>query len=205
MLNYNTELVPTDALPTSVAELTDPAWKGQVAWAPANASFQSFVTAMRLTEGEEVTEKWLRDMVANGAKTYESNGEIRDAVDAGTIKLGLSNHYYLYEKTAEVGAAAVTVANHYLAAGDAGSLVNVAGVGVLSSSERASDAQKLVDYLLSPSGQAYFAEKTFEYPLSRGSRRPRVCARSPRSRVRRSASVSCPTSSPRRRCSPAWA
>ena len=30
------------------------------------------------------------------------------------------------------------------------------------------DTQKLVDYLLSPSGQTYFAEKTFEYPLVEG-------------------------------------
>jgi iron(III) transport system substrate-binding protein len=168
VLNYNTGLVPTSALPTSVLELTDPAWKDQVAWAPTNASFQSFVTAMRLSQGEEATEAWLKDMVANGTTSYESNSEIRDAVDAGTIKVGLSNHYYLYEKTAEVGADAVSVANHFFAPGDVGSLVNVAGVGILASSERAADIQKLVDYLLSPSGQAYFAEKTFEYPLVDG-------------------------------------
>jgi iron(III) transport system substrate-binding protein len=168
VLTYNTDLVAQDELPASVLELTGPRWKDQVAWAPTNASFQSFVTALRLTLGEEAAEKWLTDMVANGAKSYESNVEIRDAVDAGTVQVGLSNHYYLYEKIAEVGADGVTAANHYFEPGDVGSLVNVAGVGILASSDKQSDAQKLVDYLLSEAGQTYFAESTFEYPLVAG-------------------------------------
>jgi iron(III) transport system substrate-binding protein len=168
VLTYNTDLVSQSELPDSVLELTGPEWKDQVAWAPTNASFQSFVTAMRLTLGEEAAEAWLTDMVANGAKSYESNVEIRDAVDAGTIKVGLSNHYYLYEKIAEVGAESVNAANHYFAEGDAGSLVNVAGVGILASSDQQADAQKLVDYFLSEAGQTYFAETTFEYPLVAG-------------------------------------
>ncbi|MCA0329247.1 MAG: iron ABC transporter substrate-binding protein [Actinobacteria bacterium] len=168
VLTYNTELVPAAQLPDSVFDLTDPAWKGQVGWAPTNASFQSFVTAMRLSEGDAVAEKWIADMVANGAQSFESNSEIREAVDAGTIKVGLSNHYYLYEKIAEVGAGSVTAANHYLGAGDPGSLVNVAGVGILAPSQRQAQAQALVDYLLSTEGQTYFAETTFEYPLVDG-------------------------------------
>lgn len=165
---YNSDLVKVGELPKGVADLTDPMWKNQVAWAPTNASFQSFVTAMRLSVGEEQTEKWLKDMVANGTKTYEGNGPILDAVDAGTVKLGLTNHYYLYEKIAEAGADAVKAENHYLAAGDPGSLVNVAGVGVLESSDKKAGAQQLVDYLLSAEGQKYFAETTFEYPLVAG-------------------------------------
>jgi iron(III) transport system substrate-binding protein len=82
--------------------------------------------------------------------------------------VGLSNHYYLYEKIAEVGADAVKAENHYFAPGDAGSLVNIAGVGVLASSDKKTEAQQLVDYLLSSEGQTYFADTTFEYPLVDG-------------------------------------
>ncbi len=37
-----------DELPGSVLDLTEPEWKGRVGIAPTNASFQAFVTAMRL-------------------------------------------------------------------------------------------------------------------------------------------------------------
>jgi len=59
------------------------------------------------------------------------------------------------------------VANHFLAPGDAGALVNVAGVGVLRTTDRPRMAQQLVDYLLGP-GQEYFATETDEYPLVAG-------------------------------------
>jgi iron(III) transport system substrate-binding protein len=168
VLTYNAELVPESQLPDSVLDLTGPEWEGQVGWAPTNASFQAFITAMRLSQGDAATEKWIADMVANGVRAFESNSEIREAVDAGTIKAGLSNHYYLYEKIAEVGESSVKAANHYLAAGDPGSLVNVAGAAILASSQRQAQAQQLVDYLLSREGQTYFAETTFEYPLVDG-------------------------------------
>lgn len=166
VLTYNTDLVAAADLPDSVLDLTDPTWKGKVGWAPTNASFQSFVTALRITQGEAAAEQWLTAMAANGTRSFESNSEIREAVDAGTIALGLTNHYYLYEKIAEVGADGVNSANHYLAAGDPGSLVNVAGVGILASSDAQEQAQRFVSYLLSPAGQQYFVDETAEYPLT---------------------------------------
>ena len=100
-------------MPLSVIDLTDPAWQGQVAIAPTNASFQSFVTAMRQTEGDEATKAWLEGLVANDVQTYEKNSLIVDAVDAGQAKLGLVNHYYWYEKAAEVGADAMRAQNAF--------------------------------------------------------------------------------------------
>lgn len=165
---YNSDLVPAADLPTSVLALTDPAWKGKVGIAPSNASFQSFVTAMRVSAGEEATTAWLEGMVANDVEIYEGNGAIRDAVDAGQISLGLANHYYWYEKAAEVGAESLKVQNHFLAPGDAGSLVNVAGAAIVGTGADNPSAQAFVDYLLSTEGQEYFSTTTFEYPLVAG-------------------------------------
>ena len=158
-------------------ELTDPAWKGKVGIAPSNASFQSFVTAMRVSAGEEAATAWLEGMVANDVEIYEGNGAIRDAVDAGQISLGLANHYYWYEKAAEVGADTLKVQNHFLAPGDAGSLVNVAGAAILATGADNPSAQAFVDYLLSTEGQEYFSDHHVRVPARRGRRHHRGPAR----------------------------
>jgi iron(III) transport system substrate-binding protein len=167
---YNTnELSETD-VPDSVFDLADPKWKGRVAWAPANGSFQSFVTAMRVTHGDERTAEWLRGMVANDAKVYPKNSAIVRAVGAGEIELGLVNHYYLLRFKAEDPG--FPAENHYTRAGDPGTLVNVAGAAILRSSRRDAEtleaAHELLRYLLSEQAQKDFATRTYEYPLIDG-------------------------------------
>ena len=166
VLVYNPELAPTP--PTTIDELLQPEWTGKIGFAPTNASWQSFVTALRVLRGEDGAKQWLEAFKAQQPKAYEKNGAVRDGVQAGEVALGLVNHYYLYEKIAAEGADKVTVKNQYLAPGDPGGLVNVAGVGILSTTDNPVAAQALVDYLLSEVGQTYFAEKSFEYPLRAG-------------------------------------
>jgi len=164
VLAYDSQQVSADEVPDTVFDLTDPRWRGQIAIAPTNASFQSFVTAMRLTAGDEETEQWLQGLVANGAQTYEKNGLILDAVDAGQAQIGLINHYYWFEKAVSVGADNMRAQLSFARPGDPGALVNIAGVGILAKNDSA-EARTFVDYLLSDSAQKFFAEKTFEYPL----------------------------------------
>lgn len=163
---YNTSLNPAD-LPTSVKQLTDPKWKGQVGWAPTNGSFQSFVTALRKLEGDAAAEKWLRDMIANDVKVYKDNRAIVSAVAAGEVKLGLVNHYYLWSFIKDQGEG-FAARNHYTAPGDPGTLVNVAGVGLLKTSKNKPAAQAFIDYLLANAAQEYFVKQTYEYPLVAG-------------------------------------
>jgi len=66
------------------------------------------------------------------------------------------------------GADAVKARNQFLAPGDPGGLVNVAGVGVLKSAKDSKAALELVRYLVGTKAQKYFAEKTYEYPLIAG-------------------------------------
>ena len=168
VIAFDPEQVPADQVPTSVLELTDPAWKGQVAIAPTNASFQAFVTAMRQTQGDDATRAWLEGMVANDVQTYEKNGLILDAVDAGQVALGLINHYYWYEKADVVGPDALRAQISFTAPGDPGSLVNVAGVGVTVPGADNPAAAEFVTWLLTPEIQQWFVEKTHEYPLVDG-------------------------------------
>ena len=168
VLVYNPDLVQAADLPASVFDLTKPAYKGKVGFAPTNASFQAFVTGMRVSAGEERTKAFLEGFRANDPQSFEGNVQILDAVDSGTIAYGLINHYYLYEKAAEAGGLDKVTARNYLFPGaDPGSLVNVGGVGVLTG-KQSGNAQAFVDYLLSTEGQTYFAEQTKEYPLVAG-------------------------------------
>jgi iron(III) transport system substrate-binding protein len=167
VLVYNTDQLTEDVLPATVEELTGEAWADNVGWAPTNGSFQAFITAMRVINGEDATREWLQGMIDNGAVVFEGNGEIVRAVAAGEISTGLVNNYYIYEIAAEEGEA-LPVANHFFEGGNLGSLVNISGLGVLNTSANAEGALALANYLLGEEAQTYFAESTFEYPLLAG-------------------------------------
>ncbi len=154
--------------PTTIDELLDPQWKGKIGFAPTNASWQAFVTGLRVIRGDDGARTWLEAFAAQEPVAYEKNSVVRDAVNSGEVAIGLVNHYYLFELIAAEGADAVVATNQYVDAGDPGGLVNVAGVGVLASTDNPTAAQALVDYLLSVDGQTYFAQQTFEFPLRSG-------------------------------------
>ena len=165
---YDPRKVPAAELPASVYDLTQPRWRGRIAIAPTNGSFQSFVSAMLITAGEGRTRSWLEGIKANDPKTYPSNDLIVKAANDGQVDLGLVNHYYLFQLQSEIGADKTVARNHYTAGTDPGALVNVAGVGILRSGKHQADATRLVEYLLSEPAQRHFAQENFEYPLRPG-------------------------------------
>jgi iron(III) transport system substrate-binding protein len=165
---FNTEELTEDELPRSVYDLTDPKWKGKIGVAPTNASFQAFVSAMILADGEERAREWLEALKANEPKLYEKNTPIVEAAAAGEIELGLVNHYYLYLVKEEQPDA--PVANWFFGGDDPGALVSVAGAAVIEGSEQESDARRFVEFLLSDAGQRFYVEdaEEAEYPLVDG-------------------------------------
>ncbi len=166
VLVYNTDLVDESELPDSVLDMTDERFKGRVAVAPTNGSFQDFVTAMRVELGEDVAADWLDGMAANDAKPYSNNTAIVEAVTRGEIEMGLVNHYYLARALAEDPS--LPGENHYFAEGDLGSLLITTAASIIDGTDRRDDARALVDFLLSQSAQEFFGDETFEYPLARG-------------------------------------
>ena len=161
VLSYDPNQISAAELPKSVVDLADAKWQGKIGIAPTNASFQSAVTAMRVLKGEAETSKWLAAMKKN-AVLFEKNSQILEAVESGEIAAGLINHYYWYERAAEVGEENMKSKMSWFADGDPGNLVNVAGVGVLSDKP---EAQTFAKWLLGNSAQTFFVEKTAEYSL----------------------------------------
>ncbi|MFM1973340.1 MAG: hypothetical protein RLZZ345_424 [Actinomycetota bacterium] len=162
VLSYNPDLVVAADLPKSIFDLADSKWKGKIGIAPTNASFQSSVTAMRVLAGEAATEKWLSAMKTN-AVLFEKNSQILEAVESGQISAGLINHYYWYERAAEIGEENMVSKMTWFEAGDVGNLINVAGVGVLSNK---AEAKSFAKWLLGSTAQNFFVNKTAEYSLT---------------------------------------
>ena len=170
VLVYNADQVAAADLPKSVFELTDPKWKGKVAVAPTNASFQAFVTAIRVQHGDQKATDFLAGLKANEPQIRDSNVKIVEDVNGGTVPVGLVNHYYLGEVAKEQGSTpeSLKAKLHFFPDGDTGALVNVAGVGVLKRSAEDADTKAFVDFMLGAEAQKYFAEETSEYPVVTG-------------------------------------
>ena len=168
VIAYNTDAVRGSELPKTIRGLAQRRWKGKIGIPPTNASFQAFVTAMRLKLGDERARAWLTAIRENEPKLYARNAQILTALARREIEVGLVNHYYLYQLKEEQPNA--PVANHFLTRRDPGALVNVAGAGVVTASDQRTAATRFVNFLLSRGAQQFFATSPgrAEYPLVRG-------------------------------------
>ncbi len=165
VLVYNTNELTEADLPADIWGLTDPKWRGRIGWAPTNASLQSFVTALRVIEGEDRAREWLESIIANEPAVFDGNAPIVEAVAANEVSVGLVNHYYLYRFLAEQGED-FAARNYYFTDSGAGSMINVAGAGILNTSDSTDAARQLIEFLLSDEAQQYFASETYEYSLT---------------------------------------
>ncbi|HEY5889300.1 MAG TPA: extracellular solute-binding protein [Acidimicrobiia bacterium] len=155
----------TSDLPETIDDVVEnPEWVGQLGVAPTNGSFLAFVSAMIVERGEVATLEWLEKLAAAQPTSFEGNSPIVTAVNAGEIEAGLVNHYYLLRLRAEGSGG--DAENWFIPAGDVGTLVMPAGVGILAGTDRPQAAQQFVDFLLSDSSQQFFVDDTFEYSLT---------------------------------------
>lgn len=162
---YNTDMLTEADLPDSIEDFAKPEWRGRIGWPPTNGSLHAMITAMRQEWGEDRTRAWLEGIVANEPKIYAKNTPTVAAVAAGEIEVGFVNHYYLHRFIAEEGES-FAARNYYTRAADPGSVVLVAGVGLLDRSDNKELAIQFIKFLLSSSGQQFFASQTYEFPLN---------------------------------------
>lgn len=151
-------LSPAD-IPETVAEIANSDLR--LGWAPAYASFQSFVTAMRVLEGDQKTAAWLKKIKPK-AKSYAGELGVVMGVERGEVDLGFANHYYTLRLRAGKPDANVALA---FSKNDAGCLVNASGILSLTDSEL---AVNFIRYLLTTEVQGYLAREAYEIPLIDG-------------------------------------
>lgn len=155
-LPYNTQRVQPSQIPDSIMALADSDLA--IGWAPAYASFQSFVTAMRIMEGEKATKDWLRGVDRN-AKKYAGELGVVMGVERGEVDLGFANHYYTLRLKAGKPDANVDLA---FTNNDAGCLVNASGIMALREGDL---PVNFIRYLLTEEVQSYLASEAYEIPL----------------------------------------
>jgi iron(III) transport system substrate-binding protein len=165
VLVYNEDKLSQDHLPRSLKELADPKWKGKLGWAPTNGSFHAHISALRHGWGDDETRGWLQAVQANMPTPYSKNAPQVTAAQDGAIELGWVNHYYLHRLRKE-GRKAQNWS--FPNSKDMGNILMVSGVGIRAGTPKTKAAEAFVEWLLSPSVQAYFAQEGFEYPTRPG-------------------------------------
>lgn len=158
---YNTEALSADDMSDSIDDYSG-GFEGSLGWAPSYGSCQAFVTAMRLLRGEEATRQWLEGVVEAGISDYPDEFAVCQAIAAGEIDAGFTNHYYIQRVLDGSPDAPIETS---FTQGDAGAIFNVAGATVTDAASNAELGANFIRHLLSAEAQDYFARTTFEYPL----------------------------------------
>jgi iron(III) transport system substrate-binding protein len=181
VLAYNPSAVDTSDLPDSVLDLaTMEEFEERIGWTPTYSSFYDFITALRLTKGDEVAKNWLHNMQDLNPKAYSSNTPMVQAILAGEVDIGLTNHYYViqtkhggkegyFEDHEHYGEDApnpdASIETYHFKEGDIGNLALVTGAAQLQTAENPKVAQQFLSFLLSKQAQEYAAQSVNEYPV----------------------------------------
>jgi iron(III) transport system substrate-binding protein len=156
-------------------DLADPKWKQRICIrSSGNIYNQSLVASLIIANGEDATLEWARGLVRNLARPPQ--GGDRDqikAAAAGVCDLAVANTYYYgkmltSKKDPAQREAARKVGLFWPNQQDRGAHVNVSGAGVTRYAKNRDNAIRLLEFLVSPEAQKWYAEVNFEYPVVAG-------------------------------------
>jgi iron(III) transport system substrate-binding protein len=160
---YNTNLVKPDEAPSSILDLADPRWKGQVAIADPRFGSTSFhVAALYAQLGDEKADEFFRRLKANDVKVVDGNSVVRDLVARGELMVGLTD-------TDDVNVAlenGLPVAMVIPDRDGIGVAVMPNMVSLIAGAPNPERGRALVDYLLSPAVEEMLARsEAVQIPL----------------------------------------
>jgi len=160
---YNTDELSASDVPSTVQDFPSAdAFADSFGWAPSYSAFQSFVTAMRLINGDDETRQWLTSMQDLGVSTFNNEFLVSNRVADGEIAGGFANHYYALRVQSDRSSAPIDLA---FTEGDAGALVNVSGAQILQGTQKQDLAETFIQHVLSAEAQEFFATRTYAYPM----------------------------------------
>ena len=151
--------------------LADEKWRGRLCIrSSGNIYNQSLVASMIEHLGEERAERWARGLVANFArKPGGGDTDQLRALAAGQCDITLVNTYYFgrlvnseKEKDRQV---AEKTGIFWPNQDGRGAHVNVSGAGIVRHGENGAAAEALLEFLVTPESQKWYAEVNHEYPV----------------------------------------
>jgi len=151
--------------------LTDVKWKHRICIrSSGNIYNQSLVASMIEADGIKQTEIWVRGLVANFArKPAGGDTDQLRATAAGLCDIAIANTYYFgrlvnsdKEKDQKV---ATSLGIFWPNQGGRGAHINVSGAGITKYAQHREAAERLLEFLVSPESQTWYAEVNNEYPV----------------------------------------
>lgn len=138
----------------------------------SNIYNQSLVASMIAANGAEQAQQWANGLVKNMARPPK--GGDRDqikAAAAGQCDLAVANTYYYgamltNKKDPSQVKAAKAMGVFWPNQSNRGSHVNISGAGITRHAKNRDNAMRLLEFLVSPESQKWYAEVNFEYPVS---------------------------------------
>lgn len=146
-------------------------WKGRVLVRSSQNHYnQTLMASIVAALGEEQALQWARGIVENMAQPPRGNDRDQvKAIAAGVGHAAIVNTYYmgqmLNSPNAEERNIALRMRIFFPNQNSRGSHINISGIGITAHAPNKNNAQKLIEFLLSPASQRVFAEQNFEYPV----------------------------------------
>ena len=164
-ITYNKNLVPASELPKSLADLTNPKWKGKITMHDYTLGTTSTQIWASLAEkiGKDKVTKFLADMEANGVRRTASTGAQADEVSRGEFAIGIVAQVHDVVRLKLAGAPI-----EILQLSDFPIMVAPSAVSLMKTAENPRAAKLFIDYLLTDDAQKVIGNIEVRFPAKPG-------------------------------------
>jgi len=157
---------------TTYEDLADPRWQGRICTRSGTHDYNlALMSAVIAHLGEDGARDWAAGVRDNLARKPQGNDRAQvKAIWAGECDISLGNTYYMGQMLADPEqvewANSVRIVFPEFEGG--GTHVNVSGVALTQAAPNREEAVQLMEFLVSPTAQAIYAETNSEYPVLAG-------------------------------------
>ncbi len=151
-------------------ELVEPKWKGRICTRSGKHPYMVALTAsVIVAHGMDGAKSWLKGLKSNLARKPQGNDRAQvKAIHSGECDVAVINHYYWAKMLADPEQVPWAESGRVVFPNQEGrgTHMNVSGAALTKHSPNKENAIKLMEFLSSAKGQALYAEKNGEYPVS---------------------------------------